>query len=193
MRSRVLGAGMKVLVACEFSGIVRDVFLSHGHDAVSCDFLTSEKSGPHYKGDVRDIWSLDWDMIIAHPPCTFLTVSGNRWFTANPDRQREREAAIWFVKALMSLPAPKIALENPIGVLSTRFRKPDQIIQPWMFGHGEVKATCLWLKGLPLLEPSLIVDGREARVHRCPPSSDRWKQRSRTLQGVADAMGAQWG
>ena len=181
--------GMKVLIVCEFSGIVRGAFTRRGHDAWSCDFLPSELPGNHFQCDVRDIDLDGWDLIIAFPPCTYLASSGARWFKY---RQREQAEAIRFVKWLANLPCPQIAIENPIGVLSTKWRKPDQIIQPWQFGHGEVKATCLWLKGLPLLKPTRIVDGRLARVHSEPPSPDRWKNRSRTYMGIAEAMAEQW-
>lgn len=183
---------MKVLVACEFSGIVRDAFKARGHDAWSCDLLESESDGNHIQGDVIDLlYRVDvrWDLLIAHPPCTYLAVSGARWFSSRPERQ---EQALRFVKALLAADVERIALENPIGVISTRIRKPDQIIQPWQFGHGETKATCLWLKGLPLLKPTKIVDGRHGRVWREAPSPDRWKNRSRTYQGIADAMAEQW-
>ena len=181
---------MRVLIACEFSGIVRDAFIARGHDATSCDLLPTEKPGPHYQGDVMDIiYNGHWDLMIAHPPCTYLASSGARWFKG---RWYEQEEALEFVRYLLNAPINKIALENPIGVISTQIRKPDQIIQPWQFGHGETKATCLWLKNLPLLKPTNIVDGREARVHREPPSKDRWKNRSRTYQGIANAMASQW-
>lgn len=180
---------MKILVACEFSGIVRDAFLRTGHDAVSCDLLPTESPGPHIQGDVMEQLLRPWDMMIAFPPCTHLAVSGARWFK---EKRAEQAEAVAFVRALLAAPIPKIALENPIGVLSTVIRKPDQIVQPWMFGHGETKATCLWLKGLPLLSPTNIVDGREARVHREPPGPNRWKNRSRTYTGIADAMACQW-
>jgi hypothetical protein len=185
---------MRVLVACEFSGIVRDAFIAQGHDAVSCDLLPSERPGPHIIGDVLTtaVWwpHGTWDLMIAHPPCQYLAVSGARWFA---QRQTEQAMALQFVWALMNLPIPRIALENPISVISSRIRKPDQIIQPWMFGHGEVKATCLWLKNLPKLQPTDIVDGRTPRVHHASPGPDRWKERSRTLPGIAAAMAAQWG
>jgi site-specific DNA-cytosine methylase len=181
---------MRVLVACEFSGIVRDAFAERGHDAWTCDLINTEVPGPHYLCDVRLILDRDWDLMIAHPPCTYLAVSGARWWK---DRRKQQTEAIEFVSALAAAPIPRIAIENPIGALSTAWRKPDQIIQPWQFGHGEVKATCLWLKGLPKLTPTNIVEGRHARVHREPPSVDRWKNRSRTLQGIADAMAEQWG
>ena len=183
---------MRVLVACEFSGIVRDAFLDKGHDAWSCDILPSEAYGErHLEGDVRDyIEGRGWQLMIAHPPCTYLAVSGARWFK---DRQKEQVAAFNFVRFFLDDPIPRIALENPISIISTRIRKPDQIIQPWMFGHPETKATCLWLKNLPKLVPTNIVEGRDNRVHREPPGPDRWKNRSRTMQGVADAMATQWG
>lgn len=176
---------------CEFSGIVRRAFAAHGHEAVSCDLLPAEDDGPHIQGDVCGVLGDGWDLAIFHPPCTRLTVTGARWFKG---REREQAEAIAFAEALWEAPIPRIALENPIGVLSTRSRlgKPTQIIQPWQFGHGEVKATCLWLKGLPRLIPTSIVAGREARVHREPPGPDRWKNRSRTYPGIAEAMAAQW-
>lgn len=181
---------MKILIACEYSGIVRDAFLATGHDAMSCDILPTEKAGPHYQGDVRDILANGWDLMIAHPPCTHLAVSGARWFK---DKLPEQAEALEFVRMLMEAPIPKICIENPISIISSRIREPDQIIQPWMFGHGETKATCLWLKGLPKLIPTDIVSGREARIHKMPPSPDRWKERSRTYKGIAEAMGSQWG
>ena len=182
---------MRVLIACEYSGRVRDAFIAAGHEALSCDLLPSESPlGEHYQGDVFDIIADGWDLMIAHPPCTHLAVSGARWFK---DKQEEQKQALDFVSRLMSAPIPKIAIENPISIISTKIRKPDQIIQPWQFGHGETKATCLWLKGLPLLQSTVIVDGREQRVHRMPPSPDRWKERSRTYAGIAFAMAKQWG
>ena len=188
---------MRVLVACEFSGVVRDAFRARGHDAWSCDLLPTERDGPHLIGDVRDfLWAdtprgaMRWDLMVAHPPCTHLAVSGARWFK---NKLFEQGAALGFVRTLMDAPIPRIAVENPVSIISSRIRKPDQIIQPWQFGHGETKATCLWLKGLPRLVPTNIVDGREARVHRMPPGPDRWKERSRTFQGIADAMAEQWG
>ena len=181
---------MKVLTACEFTGVVRDAFIKRGHDAVSCDLLSCEREGPHIQKDVLEVLDLGWDLMIACPPCTHLAVSGARWFK---DKQKEQKESIKFFMALINAPIPKKAVENPIGIMSTHYRKPDQIIQPWMFGHGETKATCLWLKGLPPLEPTNIVEGREHRVHRMPPGPDRWKNRSRTYQGIADAMAAQWG
>ena len=181
---------MRVLVACEFSGIVRDAFIARGHDAISVDLIPSEAPGPHAVQDVRQLLTPGWDLMIAFPPCTHLAVSGARWFK---DKQAEQAEALAFVQMLMNAPIPRIALENPVSVISSRIRKPDQIIQPWMFGHGEVKATCLWLKNLPLLKPTNIVDGRIPRVHHASPGPDRWKERSRTLQGIADAMAEQWG
>jgi site-specific DNA-cytosine methylase len=183
---------MRVLVACEYSGIVRDAFRARGHDALSCDLLPTDRQGPHYQGDVRDILNDGWDLMVAHPPCTDLAVSGARHFAAKIADGRQQRA-LDFVRLLLDAPAPKIALENPISVISSNIRKPDQIIQPWQFGHGETKATCLWLKGLPLLTPTDVVEGREQRVWRLPPSADRWKIRSTTFQGIADAMAAQWG
>ena len=181
---------MRVLIACEFSGTVRDAFTRAGHYAMSCDLLPTETPGKHYMGDVRDVLGEDWDLMIAHPPCTHLAVSGARWFN---DKRKEQAEALAFVRLLLDAPIPRIALENPVSIISSRIRKPDQIIQPWQFGHGETKATCLWLKGLPPLLPTNIVEGRQARVHRMPPGPDRWKERSRTFPGVAAAMAIQWG
>lgn len=181
---------MKILVACEYSGIVRDAFIAKGHDAWSCDLLPTERPGNHFQEDVLNIIGNGWDLMIAHPPCTHLAVSGARWFK---DKLHEQQEALEFVHALMNAPIDKIALENPISIISSRIRKPDQIIQPWMFGHGETKSTCLWLKNLPLLKPTNIVEGREARIHHMPPSPDRWKERSRTFRGIAQAMADQWG
>lgn len=180
---------MRILVACEFSGIVRDACIARGHDALSCDLLPSERPGPHYQGDVCDLFSDTWDMMIAFPPCTHLCVSGARWFA---QKRAEQEEAIAFARMLLEVPIARIALENPIGILSTRIRKPDQIIQPWMFGHGETKATCLWLKGLPLLRPTQVVEGRHGRVWKMSPSPTRAKERSRTYTGIATAMAEQW-
>jgi hypothetical protein len=179
----------RLLVACEFSGVVRDAFARRGWYAKSCDLLASETPGEHYQGDVRDILSEGWDMMIAHPPCTHLAVSGARWWAT---KAKEPADALDFVRLLMNAPIARIALENPIGKISTAIRPPDQIIQPWQYGHGETKATCLWLKGLPKLKPTNIVTGRTARVHHEPPSPDRWKNRSRTLPGIAEAMADQW-
>lgn len=183
---------MKVLVACEFSGRVRDAFIRAGHDAMSCDFLATEAPGPHYQGDVRDVLDYPWDLMIAHPPCTDLAVSGARHFPDKRLRGRQHAAASFFLM-LAKADVPRIAIENPVCVISSIWRRPDQIIQPWMFGHGETKATCLWLKNLPLLQPEDVVDGREARVHRMAPTADRWKLRSITLSGIAEAMARQWG
>lgn len=182
---------MRVLIACEFSGVVRDAFIAAGHDAVSCDLLPSERPGAHMQGDVLSVLAGgDFDLMIAHPPCTHLAVSGARWFK---EKAAEQAEALAFVRALRDAPIPRIALENPVSVISSKIRKPDQIIQPWQFGHGETKATCLWLKNLPPLVPTNIVDGREPRVHHASPGPDRWKERSRTLPGIAAAMAAQWG
>ena len=229
---------MRVLVACEFSGIVRDAFIEAGHYAMSCDLLPSERPGPHYQGDVRDILgqrfsdgvvTKGWDLMIAHPPCTHLAVSGARWFAGKHEAQDE---ALSFVRLLLDAPIPRIALENPISIISSRIRRPDQIIQPWWFGHGETKSTCFWLKNLQPLEatdivvpewairadgsvhlskkgkrdnPTHFLTGRTTRVlsgaqleqweriHKMPPSPDRWRERSRTYPGIAAAMAAQWG
>lgn len=181
---------MRVLVGCEYSGRVRDAFIALGHDAMSCDLLPSDAPGPHYLGDIRDVLNDGWDLAIFHPPCTHLAVSGARWFAA---KRHEQEDALEFVRLLLAAPIPRIALENPVSIISSRIRKPDQIIQPWQYGHGETKATCLWLKVLPKLVPTNVVSGREPRVHRLAPSPDRWKERSRTLPGVAAAMAEQWG
>ena len=183
---------MKVLIACEFSGIVREEFRKLGHDAISCDLLPTEIEGPHFQGDVRLILDQPWDLIIAHPPCTDLAVSGSRWFKEKIADGRQ-QAALEFVKLFLNAECPLICVENPISVISSKIRKPDQIIQPWMFGHGETKATCLWLKSLPKLIPTKIVEGREAKIHRMPPSDDRWKLRSLTYLGIAKAMAEQWG
>ena len=180
---------MRVLVACEYSGTVRDAFIRAGHEAMSCDLLPTESPGPHYQGSVLDILGGGWDMMIAHPPCTHLAVSGARWFK---DKVKEQAEALNFVRVLLDAPVDKIALENPVSVISSKIRKPDQIIQPWQFGHGETKATCLWLKNLPKLVPTNVVDGREDRVHKMPPSPDRWKLRSTTYAGIAQAMAEQW-
>ena len=180
---------MRVLIGCEFSGIVRDAFKARGHYALSCDLLPTDSPGQHYQGDLLDILGDGWDLAIFHPPCTHLAVSGARWFK---DKLVEQAEALEFVRLLMDAPIPRIALENPISIISSRIRKPDQIIQPWQHGHGETKATCLWLKGLPLLEPTDIVEGREAKIHKMPPGPDRWKKRSITYQGIAEAMASQW-
>ena len=184
---------MRVLVACEYSGVVRDAFIRHGHDAISCDLLPSDSDfGPHYQGDVFDIIQDGFDLMIAHPPCTHLAVSGARHF-ARKRESGEQQKAIAFFMRLANAPIKKIAIENPVCIISSIWRKPDQIIQPWMFGHGETKATCLWLEGLEKLTPTNIVEGREGRIHKMPPSVDRWKLRSKTYQGIADAMAEQWG
>jgi hypothetical protein len=183
---------MRVLVACEYSGVVRDRFRDLGHDAWSCDLLDTERDPRwHFKCSIeKPIAKNEWDLLIAHPPCTHLAVSGARWFK---DKVVEQKEALAFVQYLMDAPIEKICIENPISVISSRIRKPDQIIQPWMFGHGETKATCLWLKNLPKLTPTNIVEGREQRIHKMPPSPDRWKERSRTYDGIACAMAEQWG
>ena len=183
---------MKVLVACEYSGRVRNAFAKLGHEAISCDLLPSETPGRHYQGNVFDIIDDGWDLMIAHPPCTDLAVSGARHFKEKIADGRQ-DAALDFVRRLLAADIPKICLENPVSIISTRIKKPSQIIQPWMFGHGETKTTCLWLKGLPKLVPTSIVEGRVPRVHHMPPSPARWKDRSRTYQGIADAMANQWG
>ena len=181
---------MRVLIACEESGTVRDAFIKRGHDAISCDIIPTSSPGPHIQGDVLEVINDGWDMMIAFPPCTHLAVSGARWFK---DKQQEQKEAIRFFMSLAMAAIPETAIENPISIMSTRYRKPDQIIQPWQFGHGETKATCLWLHELPLLEPTNIVEGREARIHRMPPGPDRARLRSKTFQGIADAMAEQWG
>jgi hypothetical protein len=180
---------MKVLIACEFSGIVRSAFERQGHYAMSCDLEPSELPGNHYQGDIRDVLDSDWELMIAHPPCTYLAASGARWWS---ERKHQQYLAIQFVKLLYYCSIPMIAIENPIGCLSTQWQKPTQIIQPWQFGHGETKATCLWLKGLPVIKPTNIVSGRRQRIHNLSPSKDRWKERSRTYTGIAEAMAQQW-
>lgn len=181
---------MRVLVACEFSGIVRDAFAARGHEAWSCDLLPTERPGNHYQCDVREVLGDGWDLMVAHPPCTHLSVSGARWFADKRDEQRQ---AIDFVRALMLAPIPRIAIENPVSVIASIIRPPDQIIHPWQFGHGETKTTCLWLKNLPHLVPTEIVSGRVPRVHWMPQSSNRGYERSRTYEGIAAAMADQWG
>jgi len=191
---------MRVLVACEFSGIVRDAFRARGHDAWSCDLIPSERDNTyHDQCNVLDILENEWDLMIAHPPCTHLAVSGARWFK---DKQVEQAEALQFIRWLLDAPIDKICLENPVSIISTRIRKPDQIIQPWMFGHPEAKATCLWLKNLPKLEPTNVLPKPESGrwsnqtpsgQNKLGPSEDRWKERSRTYQGIADAMAEQWG
>jgi hypothetical protein len=187
---------VKVLVACEFSGKVRDAFIANGHEAISCDLLPSESPGPHIQGDVLDIIEEGWDLMIAHPPCTYLCNSGVSWLYKREGRWEEMEKGAKFFKHLLQAPIPMIAIENPImhkHAVKIIGRRQDQVIQPWQFGHGETKATCLWLKNLPTLLPAKIVSGREQRLHKLPPSKDRWKLRSETYQGIADAMALQWG
>ena len=185
---------MRVLIACEYSGRVRDAFLALGHDAMSCDLLPTDVEGPHHMGDVTELLHMGWDLMIAHPPCTHLSVSGARHFAAKRNDGRQQTAASFFMRLVRcSGHIPKVAIENPVCVMSRLWRKPDQIIQPWQFGHGETKATCLWLKGLPNLRHTNIVEGRENRIHRMPPSESRWKERSKTYAGIAEAMAAQWG
>lgn len=191
---------MRVLVACEYSGRVREAFRAKGHDAWSCDLLPSEDNSPHhYIGDVVGMLGAGWDLMIAHPPCTHLAVSGARWFK---DKQAEQIAALEFVQTLMDAPIPRICIENPVSIISSRIRPADQVIQPWQFGEGEVKTTCLWLKGLPKLIPThkpggdlFTAEAPEGRYQRCwlmPPGPDRWKERSRTYSGIAAAMADQW-
>lgn len=183
---------MKVLIACEYSGRVRDAFRALGHEAISCDLLPTDVPGPHYQGDVRDLLDYPFDLMVAHPPCTDLSVSGARHFEAKKMDGRQYASAAFFMM-LARAPIPRIAIENPVCIMSSLYRKPDQVIQPWMFGHGETKATCLWLKGLPKLVPTDVVEGREPRIHKMPPSADRWKLRSETYEGIAKAMASQWG
>ena len=203
-------SGLKVLVACEYSGRVRDAFIARGHTAMSCDLLPTDVAGPHYQGDVFDIINDGWDLMIAHPPCTYLSVSGMHWTTRGLRDPQLTEDALEFVQRLMDAPIDRIAVENPISVISSRIRKPDQIISPYQFGHDASKKTCLWLKGLPLLTPTQMVEprvvitpsGKPAKrwgnqcdnygQDKLPPSADRWKLRSATYQGIADAMAAQW-
>ena len=193
---------MRILVACEYSGAVRDAFIALGHDAVSCDLLPSDRPGPHHVGDVRDLLGGGWDLMVAFPPCTFLCSSGLHWNSRVPGRAAQTEDALAFVRVLLDAPIPRIAVENPVGCISTRIRRPSQIIQPWQFGHPESKTTCLWLSGLPPLAPTdvlaLPVRGRWANQtasgqNRLGPSPDRWKLRAATYSGVARAMAAQWG
>mgnify|MGYP003645688792 CR=1 FL=1 len=183
---------MRVLIACEYSGRVRDAFARMGHDATSCDMLPTDEPGKHYQGDVTDILGDGWDMMVAFPPCTHLAVSGARWFKEKRADGRQ-QAALDFVRLLMDAPIDKIAIENPVSIISSHIRKPDQTIQPWQFGHGETKRTCLWLKNLPKLTPTDIVEGREQRIWKMPPSADRWKFRSQTYAGIAQGMAEQWG
>ena len=196
---------MRVLIACEYSGTVRDAFIATGHDAMSCDLLPTDAPGPHYQGDVRDVLGDRWDLMIAHPPCTYLSVSGMHWTKRGLRDPQLTEDALAFVRLLMNAPIPRIALENPVSVISSRIRKPDQIIHPWMFGHDASKATCLWLKGLPLLRPTKMVEPRivngrnrwanqtDSGQNRLGPSEDRWKIRSATYPGIAKAIAEQWG
>ncbi len=196
---------MRVLVACEYSGRVRDAFIAAGHEALSCDLLPTDSPGPHYKGDVRDVLYDGWDLMVAHPPCTYLSVSGMHWTTRGLRDPRLTEDALDFVKLLMEAPIHKIAIENPVSVISSRIRKPDQVINPYEFGHDASKKTCLWLKNLPLLAPTQLVQPRvvngkrrwgnqtDTGQNKLAPSADRWKVRSTTYQGIADAMAAQWG
>ena len=182
---------MRVLVACEFSGTVREAFRRRGLDAWSCDLLPAEDGSQfHFQGDVLNRLQDGWDLMVAHPPCTHLAVSGARWF---PLKRREQAEALEFFRELLTAPIDRIAVENPVSVASSRLRPADQTIQPWQFGHGETKATCLWLKNLPLLQPTNIVEGREPRIHLMPPGPDRWRERSRTFSGIAEAMADQWG
>lgn len=191
---------MKVLVACEYSGTVRDAFIARGHDAISCDLLPSDRPGPHYQGDVFDIINDGFDLMIAHPPCTHLAVSGAAWF-AEKRADGRQQGAIDFFMDLANADIPRIAVENPVCIMSSVWRKPDQIIQPWQFGHPESKATCLWLKGLPLLQQTdnvkalydTLPKNQQQRLHYLPPSPDRWKLRSKTYEGIAQAMALQWG
>jgi len=183
---------MQILIACEYSGIVRDAFIKRGHSAVSCDILETESPGPHHTGDVLDLLDDGWDLMIAFPPCTHLSVSGARWFKEKQADGRQ-QGAIRFFMMLANANVKKIAIENPIGIMSTQWHKPDQIIQPWQYGHGETRATCLWLRDLPKLKPTNIVDGREPRIHKMGRTKTRSKDRSLTYQGIADAMADQWG
>jgi len=183
---------MRVLIACECSGIVRDAFIARGHDAWSCDIKPSEREGPHLQCDVTYLLDQEWDLMVAHPECTHICVSGARHFAEKRADGRQKKAIEFFMR-LAESEIPRIAIENPIGIISTIWRKPDQIIQPWQFGHGETKATCLWLKNLPQLIPTNIVEGRENRIHRMAPGKNRSTDRSRTFIGIAEAMAAQWG
>jgi hypothetical protein len=182
---------MKVLVACEYSARVRDAFRRRDHDAWSCDLLECEGDPQwHLQQPVEEVLGNGWDLMIAHPPCTHLAISGARYFHR---KQREQAEALDFVRLLMAAPIDRWCMENPVSVISSVIAPPSQIIQPWQFGHGETKATCLWLKNLPRLQPTNCVSGRENRVWLMPPSADRWKDRSRTYEGIADAMADQWG
>ena len=182
----------RVLVACEYSGAVRDAFAKLGWYALSCDLLPTDKPGNHHQGDVRELLAQQWDIIIAFPPCTYLCSSGMHWTVRGLRDPKLTEDALDFVRCLLGAPCKHIALENPVSVISSKIRKPDQVIQPWQHGHGETKATCFWLKNLPRLTPSNIVEGREQRIWKLPPSADRWKERSRTFSGIAEAMANQW-
>lgn len=196
---------MRVLVACEYSGVVRDAFIAAGHDAMSCDLLPTDVPGPHYMGDVRDVLPDGWDLMIAHPPCTYLSVSGMHWTTRGLRDPKLTEDALDFVRLLMAAPIERIALENPVSVISSRIRKPDQVIQPYQFRHDASKKTCLWLKNLPLLRPTGFVEPRvvagkqrwgnqtDSGQNVLGPSDDRWKERSKTYEGIAEAMSNQWG
>ncbi|MCB0072515.1 MAG: DNA cytosine methyltransferase [Caldilineaceae bacterium] len=183
---------MNVLIACEESGVVRDAFARRGCNAWSCDLLPSRRPGQHWQGDIREANFSSVDLLIAHPPCDHLAVSGARWFPQKRADGRQ-QSAIEFFMLLANAPVPFVAVENPISIMSSHWRKPDQIIQPWQFGHGETKATCLWLKGLPLLTATNVVSGREARVHRMAPGPNRKRDRSETYEGIAEAMADQWG
>ncbi len=187
-----LEADMRILIACEFSGIVRDAFIKRGHNAMSCDLLPTERAGPHFLGKIEDVVVDGWDMMIAFPPCTHLCSSGAAWFKQKIADGRQ-QAGIDFFMFLVKAPIARICIENPVGIMSGIYRKPDQYVQPWQFGHGETKKTGLWLKGLPLLVETNVVSGRRQRVHLMAPSPDRAKNRSRTYQGIADAMAEQWG
>ena len=196
---------MSVLVACEYSGTVRDAFRARGHDAISCDLLPTDVPGPHYQGDVQEILRDGWDLMIAHPPCTYLSVSGMHWTRRGLLDEQLTHSALMFVHILMDAPIRRIAVENPVSMISTWIRKPEQIIQPWMFGHDASKKTCLWLQNLPLLRPTQIVEPRivngrkrwgnqtDSGQNRLSPSPDRWKIRSATYAGIAAAMADQWG
>jgi hypothetical protein len=185
---------VRVLIGGEFSGKIRDAFLSLGHDAMSCDLLATEKNGRHYHGDMFDVIDYPWDLAIFHPECTDLAVSGARHFEEKKQIGKQQASVSFFFKILRrSEHIPMVAIENPVSIISTLYRKPDQIIQPWQFGHGETKATCFWLKNLPCLVPTNIVCGRDQRIHRMSPGKNRWKERSRTYQGIATAIAEQWG
>jgi hypothetical protein len=192
---------LNVLIGCEYSAIVRDEFLKQGHNAMSCDLLPTNSPGPHYQGDIFDVIDYPWDIAIFHPPCTHLAVSGAAWFEAKKMDGRQQAAVSFFMRIMRrSTHIPRVAIENPVCIMSSLYRKPDQIIQPWMFGHPESKATCLWLKGLPVLKPTNNVfdhfkslpKNQQQRIHYLPPSADRWKERSKTFKGVAQAMVNQW-